>query len=148
MRLERIEFGSSEARKGPAAAVQTMNANIDVTEARLEKGILETLFSYAVVYTPDNSYIRLDGRAVFSGPESKEFFDEWKRTKHLGGPGGEFVVNAINYYASINAVFIARVFNLTPPIAPPTIKFETTVSGGMPKSMPAPKRMPAPARKK
>ena len=45
---------------------------------------------------------------------------------------GEQIVNTINYSASINAAFIARVFNLTPPIVPPTIRFQQPVKQMMP----------------
>ena len=54
------------------------------------------------------------------------------KTKQIMGVLGEQIVNTINYSASINAAFIARVFNLTPPIVPPTIRFQQPVKQMMP----------------
>ncbi len=122
MRLEFLDFESSEARKNSNGAPQSINTNIDITNAQLEKDVMTIKFSYTASYIPDNSFVRIGGKASFSGPETKAAFEEWKKTKKVGGTAGEQIVNLINYSASINAIFIARVFNLTPPIVPPTIK--------------------------
>ena len=122
MKLEFLDFESSEARKNSNGAPQSINTNIDITNAQLEKDLMTINFSYTASYVPDNSYVRIGGKASFSGPEARAAFDEWKKTKKIGGNTGEQIINLINYSASINAIFIARVFNLTPPIVPPTIK--------------------------
>lgn len=132
MQLETLEFEFSEARKTRDAITQGINANIDLTGAEVDKsGYLYLLFTHTSSYAPEASFIRLGGRARFSGPatEVRAAMDEWKRSRRITGTHGELIINAINYAASVNAVFIARIFNLTPPIAPPTIKFEAGAVG-------------------
>lgn len=123
MKLEFLNFESADAKKRSDTAAESMNINIDVTDARLENGTLKIEFNYTVAYAPDQSYIRLGGRANFGGPDAKRAYEEWKKTKRITGDPGEQLVNTINYSASVNALFIARVFNLMPPVVPPVIKF-------------------------
>lgn len=123
MKLEFLDFEFSEARKNTPAPAQTINANIDLTEVSAEKDALQVRFLYNVTYMPGSNFIRIGGKAKFSGSDATAALEDWKKTKRISGPAGEVIINAINYSASINAVFIARIFNLTPPIVPPVIKF-------------------------
>ncbi|HIH22458.1 TPA: hypothetical protein HA238_01900 [Candidatus Micrarchaeota archaeon] len=123
MKLELVDFESAEVKKVSSAMPQGLNTNINFVDAVLEKDALKVSFDYLVTYMPDNSFIRIHGRAIFSGPESKPAYEEWKKQKSFGGVSGEQILNAVNYTCSINSVFISRVFALTPPIVPPTIKF-------------------------
>ena len=124
MQLEFMDFDFSDAKKNAQSMPQGINTNIDLVNAEVEKDTMNVKFIYTATYAPHNSYIRIGGKAIFSGKEVKQAFEEWKKTKRITGVAGEYMVNMINYSASINAVFIARVFNMTPPIMPPTIKFE------------------------
>ncbi len=124
MQLDYLDFESSEAKKNPGTGFQGIDSTINFTSVAMDKGVLRLDFVYLATYAPTKSFIKLSGKAGFSGPEAKAAADDWTKTKKIAGATGEQIVNAINYNASINAVFIARVFNLTPPIMPPTIKFE------------------------
>ncbi len=127
MILEFLDFGYAEAKKieeGIPKMPKGINTNIEISNATIKKDVLSLGFTYLAKYTPEGDYIRIDGRARFKGPEVKSAYDEWKKTKRVSGAVGEQIINAINYSSSINSVFIARVFNLTPPIIPPTIRFE------------------------
>ncbi|MEM2909152.1 MAG: hypothetical protein QW171_03245 [Candidatus Bilamarchaeaceae archaeon] len=130
MILEFLDFEFAEARKteeGIPKMPKGINTNIDITDAELKNNILNLRFTYRARYIPEEHYIRIDGIARFKGPEVKTAYDEWRKTRRITGIAGEQVINAINYSSSINSVFIARVFNLTPPLVPPIIKFEEPV---------------------
>ncbi len=128
MKLEFLDFEYAEARKRSNTFAESMNINVDVTDAKFEDNSLSIAFNYTVAYS-DQSYIRISGKARFSGADAKTAFNEWEKTKRITGTPGEQIVNAINYSASINSIFIARIFNLTPPIVPPTIIFKQKEKG-------------------
>lgn len=125
MQMEFMDFDFSDAKKNAQTVPQGINTNIDLVSVEVKKDLMNLSFVYTASYLPDKSYIRIGGRAVFSGQDTNRACEEWKKTKRITGQAGEYIINMINYSASINAIFIARVFNLTPPIMPPTIKFET-----------------------
>lgn len=127
MILDFLDFETAEARKtvpGTPPMPKGLNTNIDISSAKVRNNILYLGFSYLVRYLPDRSFIRINGKARFKGPEVKKAYDEWKKTRRITGDVGEQIINAINYSASINSIFIARVFNLSPPLVPPSIRFE------------------------
>ncbi len=127
MMLEFLDFNFAEARKaeeGIPKMPKGINTNIDINNAEVKNNILKLNFSYLARYMPHGSYIRIDGRARFKGQDVKTAYNEWKKTRRVTGLVGEQIINAINYSAAINSVFIARIFNLTPPLIPPTIKFK------------------------
>ncbi len=135
MQLVHIEFDFADTRKNtPHVSPQGINSNIDLSQVGQDGDSLLVNFVYLTTYLPDKSYIRMGGKALFSGPETEKAYEEWKKSRRISGSAGEYIVNMINYSASINAIFIARVFNLTPPIMPPTIRFQN----------PAPPRTSAP----
>ncbi len=126
MKLEFLDFEFSEAKKNSIQALpQNINTNINLDSVDLDKNNLNVRFTYTVSYVPDGSYIRMSGVASFSGQqETKAAYDEWKKSSKIGGSAGEQIINTINYSTTVNAIFIARVFNLAPPVVLPTIKFE------------------------
>ncbi len=125
MKLEFMDFEFSEAKKNGFSSMPTViNTNIDIAHVTLEKNILHVNFLYSATYMPNGSYLRIGGKASFSGSEVADTYEEWKKNRRISGSAGEQIVNVINYTASVNAVFIARVFDLAPPIVPPTIRFE------------------------
>lgn len=132
MILEFLDFEFSEARKteeGIPKMPTAINTNIDIVEAEAKNNILNIRFVYRATYIPQQHYIRIDGKASFKGPEAKAAYEEWKKIRRITGTAGEQIVNAINYSCSINSIFIARIFNLVPPISPPVIKFEEPQKG-------------------
>jgi hypothetical protein len=127
MILEFLDFEYAEAKKvgeGIPKMPKSINANIDIRNATIKNNVMKLSFTYLAKYVPEGSYVRVDGRARFRGPEVKSAYNEWKTTRRVTGAVGEQILNAINYSSSINSIFITRVFNLAPPIIPPTIKFE------------------------
>jgi hypothetical protein len=123
MKLEFLDFDSSEAKKKGMTAPESIETNVSITNAVLEKSILNLNFMYTVKYLPDGSYISISGNAKFSGEDAKAAYEEWKKKKTITGTNGEKIVNVVNYSAATNAVLIAKVFGFTPPISPPVIKF-------------------------
>jgi hypothetical protein len=124
MKLELMEVLFVDAKKASERPPESIDSRIDMRNAELDAGNLVVDFVYSANYANDGSYIRMGGRAFFSGPETKAAYDEWKKSKRIGGRPGEEVINAINYGSSLNSVFIARVLNVVPPLAPPSIVFE------------------------
>lgn len=126
MMLEFLDFEYAEARKATVGTPQMpkgLNTSIDITNAVVKNNGLDLNFAYLVTYMPDKSFIRINGKARFKGPDVKKAYMEWKKTRNVSGKTGEQLINAINYSASLNSIFIARVFNLTPPVIPPSIRF-------------------------
>jgi len=123
MELEFLDFESADVKKMGRAPSGNMNAQIDITNVEMKKNRLNLNFVFGVTYSPGGSYMNLTGSASFSGNGAKKAHDEWKKTKRISGVEGEQIINAINYSASVNSIFIARVFNMTPPIVPPLIQF-------------------------
>jgi len=126
MILESLDFEYAEARKatlGTPPMPKGLNTSIDITNAVVRNKGLDLNFAYLVTYIPDKSFIRINGKARFKGPDVRKAYAEWKKTRNVSGKPGEQLINAINYSASLNSIFIARVFNLTPPVIPPSIRF-------------------------
>lgn len=123
MKLEFFDFEFADARKRSMTPAPGLNININLVDVQFDKNIIKIGFTYLVNYQ-DKSYIRIGGKARFSGPDTKSAFDEWKKTGSISGAQGEQILNAINYNSSINSIFIARVFSLTPPVIPPAIRFK------------------------
>ncbi|MCX6773457.1 MAG: hypothetical protein NTY68_00470 [Candidatus Micrarchaeota archaeon] len=124
MKLESMEVLFIEAKKASGRPPEMIDSRIDMRNAEVDAGNLAVEFVYSASYATDGSYIRMGGRALFSGPEAKAAADEWKKSKRISGKPGEDIINSINYGSSLNSVLVARVLNIVPPLAPPPIAFE------------------------
>ena len=124
MKLESIDLRFGDALKKSDSASKTINTNIAITSAAIDKNKLNVDFEYTASYVPQGNHIRVGGRAVFTGPESKKAALEWKQSGRITGSHGELIMNAINYSSSINAVLIAKTFNMTPPVVLANLVFE------------------------
>lgn len=121
MQLEFIEFTNGDAKRNGTVRPDLVNTNINIREARLDKETLSMSFDYTVDYAPDKSYIRISGRARFSGKDARAAYDEWKKRMRIGGPAGEAILNSINFYSSANAVLLSKAFGMMPPLVLPTL---------------------------
>ena len=124
MKLEFIDLESGDARKVSTIMPQAVNTNINLINAEVSNDMLNLSFEFTALYTPDGSYIRMHGKAKFSGKEVKKAYEEWGKTQTITGETGEYILNSINYTSTVNSVFLARVFGLTPPVTLPVLKFE------------------------
>ena len=122
MKLVAIDYGAGEIRKNRTGNPKTINSNILLTSADLDGDRLTLGFDFSAAYSPGNSRIRISGVAEFSGKEAKKAHDEWRKTRAISGPQGELILNSIHYGASMNAVLLAKAFNLVPPVVLPTLK--------------------------
>jgi hypothetical protein len=125
MKLDSIDFRSGDAKKMSDANVTGVNTTISFTSAELSGDSIALNFDYSALYAPDESYIRISGRAVFSGKESRKSHEEWTKTKRITGEAGEYMLNAVNYGSSMNAIMISKVFNMAPPVMLPQIVIST-----------------------
>lgn len=125
MKVEGVVFEFSDVKKLGTSQIENINIGLDISRVVEERKLLKVHFTYTATYSPSKSYIRLGGFMLFSGSDALQVTKEWLKNKRLSGTIGEQVTSAINYSASINSVFIARVFNLNPPIAQPVIKLGT-----------------------
>jgi hypothetical protein len=123
MKVESMDIFSGDFRRQSSQVQQTMNMNINLVGAKAEGDLLQVDFEYVVTYLPGNSFIRLIGKASLRGSESetRKAVQEWMASGRISGEGGELIINAINYGASINSVLISRAVNLVPPIVLPTL---------------------------
>ncbi|MFH1222240.1 MAG: hypothetical protein V1492_04095 [Candidatus Micrarchaeota archaeon] len=80
-------------------------------------------FTYMITYLPNTAVVKLDGEALFT--DTPEIIDKlvksWKEKQKIDEDAAIAIMNAVNPYVSYNAMFILRVFNLPPHIAPPPI---------------------------
>ena len=123
MELEAIDFEAGDVKKNSTTPPKTINTNIAITSAETEANLITVKFNYTATYSPDESYIRIIGRARFRDKDAKKMQEEWSKTGRIAGEQGEIVLNAINYNASMNAIFISKAFNLAAPVVLPTLKF-------------------------
>lgn len=123
MKTDYIDLISGDVRRVGPEPPKSMNTNINLTSAVILKNRLVVDFEYTVTYLPDESMIRIAGKGIFTGSEAKKAKDEWEKTTHITGSHGELILNAINYSASLNALLLARAFNMTPPVILPELKF-------------------------
>lgn len=122
MNLESVDFDFAEIRKASNNPPSKINVGFDVSNFSVKGDLVKFYFRYTVSYLPDSSFIRLGGFANFRGSDAVAESKDWIKNKKLSGPAGEAILSMLNYTASLNTVFIARVFNMTPPISPPSIK--------------------------
>jgi hypothetical protein len=127
MELSYMEFQATDARKTSRARPQGLNINILISNANVDGNLLSIEFTYVANYLPNNGYIKMIGSARFLGADAKPAYEEWKKTRKMTGTAGEQIWNTINYGSSINAVYVSRVLNMEPPVAPPTIKLTGSV---------------------
>lgn len=127
LELSHMEFQAAEAKKSSHTRPQGLNVNILISNAAVENNLLMIEFLYTVQYLPNNGHVRMAGNARFLGAEAKLAYEEWKKTRRITGAVGEQIWNTINYGSSINAIYVTRVLNMEPPIAPPKIKIATPI---------------------
>jgi hypothetical protein len=125
MKLDSMEFSGGDVKKVSNAAIDSVNTGIVFTNADILGDSLSIGFEYTAQYSPDQSYIKISGRAVFSGKESKSAYDEWTKTRKVGGEVGEYILNAVHHNASMNSIVLAKVFNMAPPVVLPRLSFES-----------------------
>jgi hypothetical protein len=135
MKLEALEFEFADAIKKTGGVVESINVNIDIPRIEQTENSIKIYFVYVANYLPEQSYIRIGGTAIFSGSDVKEMYKKWIENKKFNGPQGEQIINSINYAAATNAIFIARIFNMPPPISPPQIKLEEVIKSGEEKTV-------------
>ncbi|MEM4358954.1 MAG: hypothetical protein QXT45_00280 [Candidatus Bilamarchaeaceae archaeon] len=102
----------------------TIDLKIDkITRAKEQLGVANVGFTYTVSYTPNTAVLQLTGDALIT--EAPEELDRiikmWKEKHRLDEETGATILNAINPFVSYNALFILRIFNLPPHIAPPPV---------------------------
>ena len=125
MKLEYIEFLSGDTKRESPEHPTKIDTNINFSSVDFSNSQLVMGFDYLASYTPGNNYIRLTGKAVFTGTELKKIKSEWDKEKRLSGKEGEFILNAINYNSALNALLIAKAFSMTPPVMLPTINLKS-----------------------
>ncbi len=124
MEFTGVKFDYVEAKKEKDGAVSGLNININVDEVKSAGDVLLLEFTYTVNYSEDMGYIKIRGAAYFRDAAEKvsEIEENWKETKKLPNEIIQPLLNVVNYSASVNGIFVARVLNLAPPIVPPKIE--------------------------
>ncbi|MBN2122062.1 hypothetical protein JW721_03325 [Candidatus Micrarchaeota archaeon] len=98
-----------------------LNFKINVKDAKITAKKVEIAYEYVAEYTEGVGIIRMDG--VITAEEEKALLDkikkEWTDNKRLPQEYAEVIINAINYFGSVNGVLASRIVNLSPPLVPP-----------------------------
>lgn len=134
MNLESIELSSGDVIRASSARPSTMNTNITLRSVESDGDLLRVAFEYLAVYSPDSSHLRIGGRAVFRSPDAEKAAAAWSRTGVISGEDGEAILNSINYHASVNAILLAKAFDMVPPVVLPRLAI-----AGKPKAKAEPK---------
>lgn len=126
MEFTGVKFDYVEAKKEKDGPVSGLNININVDEVKAAGDVLLLEFTYTVNYSQDMGYIKIRGSAYFRDATEKvsEIEENWKETKKLPNEIIQPLLNVVNYSASVNGIFVARVLNLAPPIVPPKIELK------------------------
>lgn len=115
-RITKVEASrdSQEPRKG-------LNFKINVKDAKITAKKVEISYEYVADYTEGIGKITMEG--VLTAEEEKALLDkikkEWNDNKRLPQDYAEVIINAINYFGSVNGVLASRIVNLSPPLVPP-----------------------------
>lgn len=104
-----------------------VDLKVDDFAKTTQEGVATIKFSYAIVYAPKSAIVELFGEALIAeeAGELEKLLKHWKEKKKLDDNSAEIILNAINGYVGLNALFILRAFNLPPHIAPPPIFAES-----------------------
>lgn len=115
-----------EARRLKEGEVKGFNVNINIEGLRFKEDSDEELeidYTYTVDYKDEVGKLTISG--VIFGKEDKKEAEKvvklWKEDKRIPQDYSEKLLNAINYTATINAVYLSRLVNLAPPFIPPRL---------------------------
>ncbi len=123
IKLDFVEFTGAEVKKESIKGIPAnFRTRIDIVDTDVKDEKLNLTFSYTVQYAPETTHITLYGLAGFSGEEIKKGFEMAKKTKKFPDEVRNQILTGINHVCSTNSVFIARVFNLAPPVVPALIE--------------------------
>lgn len=110
-----------EASRDSTAPRKGLNFKINVKDAKITAKKVDITYEYIAEYTEGVGNIRMDG--VLTAEEEKALLDkikkEWTDNKRLPEDYAEVIINAINYFGSVNGVLASRIVNLSPPLVPP-----------------------------
>lgn len=121
MKMDYVEYTGAEVKKGSLRDVPpSLNVRLDIVDATMKNDTMDVTFIYTAEYSPE-THIRLFGMSGFSGDDVKKAHESWKKSKKFPDDIRSQVLTALNHASSINSVFIARIFNLMPPIVPAVI---------------------------
>ncbi|VVC01326.1 Uncharacterised protein [uncultured archaeon] len=88
-----------------------------------QEGVATIKFSYVIIYSPNSALVQFFGEALVAeeASELEKLLKHWKEKNKHDDDSAEIILNAINAFVGLNALFVLRAFNLPPHIAPPPI---------------------------
>lgn len=101
-------------RKKDGVAPEGMAVNVNIKDAKNDKGRLSVKFEYAIQYTPDFAEMKIEGELYL--PEDKKAEDEFKKTKSLPKETTEEVLTALTYTSSAIGTLLAFGLGISAPI--------------------------------
>jgi len=126
MNLKNILYDRIDAKRENGTSVKHVDIGINLESFNLRKSELEVNFTYVARYEPKAGFLILGGTAVFDGKPTdlKKAAVEWKNKKQVTGELGQQLINNLNYSSSMNAVFVSRVLNMSPPFLIPRLEIK------------------------
>jgi len=111
-----------EVKREKDATPTGLNINVNIDEAKVEKGALHLKYTYIVNYEEGVATLKISGTLVSDESKPEKIVEEFKKTKKLPDEFAEEVLNAINFTCSTNGTLVVRALNLMPPMVLPRIQ--------------------------
>ena len=117
-RINKVE--AVREKDGPGKGLKV---KVDITSVDAKGGDITIGFNYEAEYIEGIGKISMSGEVV--DKQEKKVADEakksWKEKKDLPEEYRLSILNSINFIASSEGVFVAKIVRLAPPLVPPRI---------------------------
>jgi hypothetical protein len=125
MLVEKKESTASKININNNVSIKNVES-IDFALGKNKQDGLKFTFEYSSKYEPDFAEMTFSGDVLFleSEKEVKRILEEWKKKKSVSKEVMAEVLNSILGKCNVQALVMARDFNLPPPIMLPKVKVD------------------------
>ncbi|MFH1221811.1 MAG: hypothetical protein V1492_01865 [Candidatus Micrarchaeota archaeon] len=119
----RLNEGEIKIKEDSPPKEITIDLKLDKISKTEDPAVADVKFIYSIIYAPNSALVQLGGEVLVSdAPDAiDKLVKSWKEKHRIEEEPATIIMNTINSYVSLNALFILRVFNLPPHISPPAI---------------------------
>ncbi|MBW3583173.1 MAG: hypothetical protein KY455_08765 [Euryarchaeota archaeon] len=133
--IARLEFKNIEARRFAKVFEKTPQGQVRIDHNSTVTLMTETSSSEAYIeFAYTTSYgaigvIKVDGALVYHGENAGELVSQWRETKKMPNPIASEIHTTVMHACVPEAVNLAKVLRLPPPIPLPQVKFQQQKGG-------------------